>query len=293
MRESDLLRHIYARSADLGPRVIVGPGDDAAVLEVDGGRLVWTVDQLVEGRHYGADASIEQIARKAVARSVSDAAAMASRPIAGLATGALRAGFEGGNELFDAMARWAERWGAPLVGGDIAVVDGPTVLTVAVLAAPATARGCPLRSEARVGQGVYVTGELGGALESGRHLTFEPRVEEAIELAGALGDRLGAMMDLSDGLGRDAARIARASGVRVEIEGERTPRAAGVRDVVRAVSDGEDYELLFTAGGEVPARLAGGLRVTRVGRVVEGEGCVLVEGGRVVDAGALGWDHQS
>lgn len=294
MRESELLKHIYARSQDLGGATIVGPGDDAAVIDAGGGPLVWTVDQLVEGRHYDASTPLDLIARKAVARSISDIAAMASRPIAGLATGALRAGFEDADALFDAMAAWAKRWGAPLVGGDIAVVNGPTVLTVAVLGAPATARGCPLRSEARVGQGVYVTGALGGSLASGRHLRFEPRVEEAAELAKALGDRLGAMIDLSDGLGRDAGRIASASGVRIEIDGASVPRAAGVADARAAASDGEDYELLFTASGEVPERLgAEGLAVTRLGRIVEGSGCVITIGGREVDAEELGWDHQS
>lgn len=294
MRESELLKHIYARSRDLGRATIVGPGDDAAVIDAGGGPVVWTVDQLVEGRHYDASTPLDLVARKAVARSISDIAAMASRPIAGLATGALRAGFEDADALFDAMAAWAKRWGVPLVGGDIAVVDGPTVLTVAVLGTPATARGCPLRSEARVGHGVYVTGALGGSLASGRHLRFEPRVEEAGELAKALGDRLGAMIDLSDGLGRDAGRIASASGVRIEIDGASVPRAAGVADARAAASDGEDYELLFTASGEVPERLgAEGLAVTRLGRIVEGSGCVITIGGREVDAEELGWDHQS
>lgn len=293
--EAALLRHIYERSRNLhgaGP-IELGPGDDAAVMRFGGERLLLTVDQLVEGRHYDpATTPVDLIARKAVARSVSDIAAMAGTPVAALATGALRDGFAQDNALFDAMARWASRWGCPLIGGDIARVQGPTVLTVTVLGRAHPARGPALRSGAKEGDGVYLTGAIGGSLRSGRHLSFEPRLREAAWLAGVLGDRLRAMLDVSDGLGRDAARIAEASGVRVEIDPARIPLHPDAGAWAQAAAEGEDYELLFTASGAVPDRCPEtGVTVTRIGSVLAGAGCVARERGGVLDLAEMGWDH--
>ncbi|MBX3351718.1 MAG: thiamine-phosphate kinase [Phycisphaeraceae bacterium] len=298
--ESVLLRHIYARSVATDSShagVLVGPGDDCAVVRVEGDLLL-TVDQLVEGRHYDAGATpIDLVARKAVARSVSDIAAMGGTALAALATGALRDSFDRERELFDAMHDWGERFGCPLIGGDIARVDGPTVLTCAVLGRAHPTRGAVLRSGARVGDGVFVTGSLGGSFASGRHLTFTPRVREGRELCDALGADLRAMMDLSDGLGRDAARLADASGVCVEIEASAIPMHEGVADWRAAAGEGEDYELLFASSREPPATLGEGTRVTRIGRVVEraanAPACVIVtDRGERVDAGDLGWEHR-
>lgn len=296
MQESLLLSHIYARSGGLPAPIAVGPGDDCAVLDVsraNAAALLVTVDQLVEGRHYVPEASLDLVARKAVARSVSDIAAMAGRPLCGFATGALRAGFEGGNALFDAMARWARRWECPLAGGDIAEVDGPTVLTVTVIGEAHALRGPVLRSGARPGDTVYVTGRLGGSLGSGRHMTFEPRVAEGAWLAETLGERLHAMLDVSDGLGRDGGRLADASRVRVELRADRLPRHDDVPEWTSAAADGEDYELVFAASGPVPdACPLTGTPITAVGEVREGRGCVIVTpGGETIDASELGWDH--
>src|SRR4051812_43366535 len=123
MRELELLSRIYARSSDLAalyPQVIVGPGDDCAVVEAAGPML--KVDQLIEGRHFVQGTSLDLIARKALARAVSDIAAMAGTPIAALAACALPRGFpqEPSNQLFEAVSRWARHFGCPLVGGDIA-----------------------------------------------------------------------------------------------------------------------------------------------------------------------------
>lgn len=297
--ESVLLRHIYARAAAAGsshPGVLVGPGDDCAVVRVEGDILL-TVDQLVEGRHYDpATTTIDLIARKVVARSVSDIAAMGGTPLAALATGALRDSFDRERELFDAMHSWGERFGCPLIGGDIARVDGPTVLTCAVIGRAHSTRGPVLRSGARPGDVVYVTGALGGSFASGRHLTFVPRVREARELCDALGDDLRAMMDLSDGLGRDAARMADASGVGLELDAACFPMHSGVAGWRDAAGEGEDYELLFVSSREPPATLGDGTRVTKIGRVGEradgAPACVIVTAeGERVDAGGLGWEH--
>lgn len=297
--ESALLTHIFRRSAGMEaqfPWVLAGPGDDCAALRAaDLGSVVLAkVDQLVEGRHYDPRAtSVDLIARKAVARAVSDVAAMGGTPRAALAAAALRDGFDQEDELFDAMHAWAEHWECPLVGGDIARVAGPTVISVTVLAA-APPHGVVGRRGARPGDGVYVTGRIGGSYASGRHLTFTPRLLEGRWLCDTLADRLTAMMDVSDGLGRDAARIAAASGVRIEIDAAAIPRHADAPDPLRAAADGEDHELLFTAadspGTACPIT---GVSLTRVGEVVAGAGCVIrAPGGRWLDASSMGWEHR-
>lgn len=310
MRESVLLKHIYARSTALGPRVIVGPGDDCAVVGTgragDGPPLLLTVDQLIEHRHYlgplragegsGGGTSVDLVARKAVARSVSDIAAMAGVPSWALATAALPPGFPGelANALFDRMAHWAKHFGCPLVGGDIAssTEGAPAVLTVTIGGEPHARRGPVLRSGAEAGDEVWMTGRLGGSLPSGRHLTFEPRVAEARWLADTLGASLHAMIDLSDGLGRDACRVAEASGARLELDARLFPLHEPASPT--ADRDGEDYELLWTmAPAPLPAACpATGTPMTRIGRVVAGSGCVIVDAaGRAWDATELGWDH--
>jgi len=306
MRESDLLAHIFERSGSLTRRfdhVIVGPGDDTAVVRTPAGDLLLLgVDQLIESRHFKTGTPLDLIARTVVARSLSDIAAMGGTPMWALATGALPAGFEGGDALFDAMDRWSMHWDCPLVGGDIAATPGPLSLSVAVIGRPDPLRGPVLRSGARQGDVLYVTGTIGGGGGSGgggvsseRHLRFEPRLAEGAWLCQVLGDRLHAMIDVSDGLGRDAGRLALASGVRVQIEAGRIPLTDETQAPPRAAGEGEDYELLFAAceGVEVPDSCpATGTSVTPIGRIVEGAGCVLVGAdGAQTDAGDLGWEH--
>jgi thiamine-monophosphate kinase len=301
--EEVLLSRVYGVSRDMRekfPQVIAGPGHDCAVVRVGGADVLLKTDQVIQGRHFVAGTPVELIARKALARPISDIAAAAGMPLAALVAAALPDGDSRGKELVDAVHMWGRHWKCPVVGGDIARTSGP--LTVNVIGVPATKRGAVLRSGARPGDDVWVTGELGGSFVKrtgmGRHLTFEPRLQEATELAAKLGGTLRAMMDVSDGLGRDAARLAEMSGVGVEIEASRVPRAKGVKTWKRAMSDGEDYELLFvTAPGVKLKMLSGGTKVTRIGRVVEYKAgapraIVLVgEGRKRIDVSTLGWEH--
>ncbi len=302
MDESTLLAHIYDRSAtlaaDFASRVAVGPGDDCAVLRLTSGAapLLVTTDQLVEGRHYDPATPISSIAHKAICRSLSDIAAMGARAHSCVAAATLRAGFEHADELFDAMARTAARYDCPLVGGDIAVSDGPTVLCVTVLGEPHDRRGPALRSDAKPGDIVCVTGAVGGSFVSGKHLTFEPRLREADWLCDTLGDRLGAMIDLSDGVGRDAGRVAAASRVRIMLDEAEIPLAPSAKDARSAIADGEDYELLFTVrpGADIPSATPTGVAITAIGSVEPGAGCVFrLRDGAMIDAAKLGWDHHS
>lgn len=325
MSEQDLLRHIRERSSDLSglfPHVLIGPGDDCAVIQTppEGrlllkpeGSLLLKVDQLVEGRHFRPHPAtpLDLIARKAVARAVSDIAAMGGTPLCTLMSATLPTPCPWADELFDHAARWARHWACPLVGGDIASWGRPKadadsapapstpgsglVLSVTAIGTPHTIRGPVLRSTARPGDALYVTGALGGSFEPatglGRHLTFEPRLAEARALCDGLADDLHAMIDISDGLGIDAARMAAASGIRIEIDASLVPRAPGVTDWRRAASDGEDYELLIAAAPDAVSDALRAARLTRVGRVVAGNGCVILDGGREHQAEHMGWAH--
>lgn len=299
MNEDVLLAQIFARSRDMVrefPWVLVGPGDDCAAVAVGGRVVVLKTDQLVEGRHFRPGTPAELIAHKALARPLSDLAAAGARPVAALVGAVLPPGLGGGSALAAEIDRAGRRWRCPVVAGDIATSPGPLCLSVSVVGEPATARGVVGRGGAKPGDGVYVTGELGGSFGAdgmGRHLSFEPRLAEGAGLAGTLGERLHAMMDISDGLGLDASRLARASGVAIEMDAAAIPVRAGLT-VEAAVRDGEDYELLFAAAGPVPDTCPDtGTRITRIGVVVaRGAGGVLLrEAGGVRDIAAQGWRH--
>jgi thiamine-monophosphate kinase len=296
MRESVLLSQIAADAADGfqgRPDILVGPGDDCAVVEThDGGTLLLTVDQLIEGVHYRADRPTRDIAAAAVGRSISDIAAMGGSPRFALATAALNSAFDEQRaaELFRAMAESAQRWGCPLVGGDIAATKGPTVLTVTVIGVPHPIRGPVLRLGSRPGDLVCITGPVGGALASNWTRLPEPRLDVAHQLCVALGADLHAMIDVSDGLGRDAARLAERSGVAIELDSGAIPLAPGVASWRDAIAAGEDYELCFTCPTAPPESL--GCRV--IGRVVAGAGCrVRTPDGQSLDVSDSGWDHQA
>ena len=304
MREFELLQHIYSTAGTPSQRVLLPPGDDMAMVSLTGRAMLVAVDQIVDGQHVDLSTTpIELVGRKAVTRSLSDVAAMAAIPIAALAAATLPRDFgqQRATALFDAMRETADRYQCSIVGGDIAVhlkASSPLVCSVMVLAEPGPIPPVT-RSGARVGDAVYVTGRLGGSLGPdglGRHLTFEPRLDEALQLGRALGRRLHAMIDISDGLGRDASHLAQRSGVQIRIDAHRIPCHPGL-DWRVAMSAGEDYELCFTADGDVPHRL-GELPVTLIGEVMQPAGphvsLVLVrDGAQTFDGSQMGWEHRS
>ena len=303
VREDLLLEHIYRSAAegDAGAAggVLVGPGDDAAVVSVGGASALVTTDQLIAGRHFDADSTpVDQVGRKAIARCLSDIAAMGGAPVACVVAAALPAAFEQGKALVDALRSRALVWRCPLVGGDIALSQGPLALTVTAMGAVSDSRGPVLRDGAKPGDGVYVTGAIGASLATGWHLRFTPRLEEASVLIASLGSALTSMIDISDGLGKDAARIARASGATLRLNASAIPlRDAARSDWRQSLCDGEDYELLFTASADPPGTVGiSNTPVTRIGEVVvadeKGPTCVVVApDGEHIDARAFGWEH--
>ncbi|MEO0966260.1 MAG: thiamine-phosphate kinase [Planctomycetota bacterium] len=291
--ENELLSAIYGRSAAALPsNVVVGPGDDLAVVEIEGRRVMVGVDQVIEGVHFRLnELAIDRVAYKAIARSVSDVAAMAGLPTCAVVSAMLTRDAGYGDELAAAVHRHGLALGCPVVGGDIAVWDGALQLSVTVLAEPSGIEPV-LRSGARVGDAVYVTGELGDSYSSGWHASFTPRVAAARSLA----EHATAMMDLSDGLAMDLGRLVVASAAQgvggAIIEASALPCRGGC-DWRQAVGDGEDYELLFTASATaaLPAAIDG-LAITRIGAVVAEQGVMIRHAdGRTEPIDAMGWEH--
>jgi thiamine-monophosphate kinase len=289
-------------------RALLGAAQhDAAILRpgAQGAPLAWCVDQVAEGVHFEAGTPARLIGRKAVDRACSDLAASAARPRALLL--ALSAGQDKSEAWMRAViasaAARARALGAELVGGDLCARPGPALLSVSAYGELDQRQRAPARAHARAGELVLLSGPVGGSL-LGRHLRIEPRIALGRALAAA-GAR--ALMDVSDGLAIDLARIARTARVRIELELELVPvhrdaqrraRASGQSALTHALVDGEDHELLATmtpalwrAHGARLRKLAP--RLGCIGRVSAGAGLVLLGGSARERAAARrgGWVH--
>ncbi len=245
-------------------RVRLGIGDDMAALSAARGATLLSSDMLLDGVHF--DTTVHrpaQIGRKAIACSLSDCAAMAVRPVAATVSVALpsKQSTEQTHELFRGMFEMAHEHELAIVGGDTTRWNHPLAIDVAISAQPFEGVEPVRRSGARAGDGLFVTGPLGGSL-LGRHLNFAPRVTEARCLAEWLGDRLHAMIDISDGLALDLWRICQASdvgamldeaslGAVISEDAHRASAADGRSPMEHALGDGEDFELLLAVAGEV------------------------------------------
>ncbi len=316
-REFDLIRRFYPAPAEPRPDVPVGPGDDCAV--VAGSGIALSSDMSVEGVHFRRDwMSPREIGYRAAAAALSDLAAVAARPIGVLVSLGLPEGDAGAPavELMAGVREVAESVGGAVLGGDVTRSPGPLVVDVTVVGeAPRPV----LRSGARRGDEVWVTGELGApaaALRSllrgeapspaarARFVRPAPRVREALWLRER--GVLRAMVDLSDGLAGDAAHLAAASGGAVLLSPEMIPvhpaaRAAAEdeEDALRlAVAGGEEYELCFAAAvGSVAPHVAAferetGVRLTPVGRIGGGDGVWWVDpDGHRRPMGVEGFQH--
>jgi thiamine-monophosphate kinase len=306
--EFDLIAAINQRLPEHGARVRVPSGDDAAIVEPSTASAV-SVDAIVDGVHFRLeDFGGPAIGRKALAAGLSDLAAMGAAP--GEAYIVVAAPSELPDQFLlsiaDGLAEVASREGVTVAGGDL-VASGVLVVSVTAVGYEPAGGRLITRGQARPGDVVAVTGELGGAAAAlalmdadgqpaslspnlresllSRQLNPTPRLREGRALAEAGAT---AMIDVSDGLGADAGHLAHSSGCRLEIDLDRIPLAEGLEEVAGgqgaalelAASGGEDYELLVTlpperigAASDAVAQ-AGGV-LTEIGNVAEGRGVAL------------------
>ena len=251
--ENGLLHLLTAHWKTDSSRVLTGVGDDCAILRGAGKNhfLIFKTDALVEGVHFTPRERPELIGRKALARALSDLAAMGAAPLAAVITLGVPAGesVRRLRAIYQGIERLAKKHQVNLVGGETTRVK-QLFLNVALLGECRGYRPA-LRSGAQVGDLIFVTGRL-GATQARHHLVFEPRLAEGQWLAR---HRVASsLMDLSDGLGADLPRLARASGVFFQLDFAAIPRARGAT-LKAALNDGEDYELLFTARPSVAKTL--------------------------------------
>jgi thiamine-monophosphate kinase len=308
MNELELITRL-TRSSPTNASVVTGAGDDCAVLDCGrpGRYLLFKTDAVVEGVHFNAQAGPEQIGHKALGRCLSDIAAMAGRPLAALITAALPANFvpDFVERIYAGINALAQCHGVAIVGGE--TVSNPERLLLSVSMVGDVARDkCVRRDGAKTGDAVFVTGELGGSL-SGKHLEFEPRVAEAQWLAENIC--VHAMIDISDGLAGDLRHIMRMSQAGAELRAQAIPisRAARLQarapsaakaPLLAALSDGEDFELLFTVASRDAVRLMDAwkkqfpkLRLTCIGRITSERGLKLRDKTGLHSLETHGYDH--
>jgi len=317
-------REIAAKG--LGRSVLVGPGDDTAVIRIAGDRLLLlTCDMMVEGVHFRREwAAPRQIGWKAMAANLSDIAAMGGEP--GFAVASVAAPGDLGEDFLEAVAEGlsgcASQYGASLVGGDLVGSPGPVVVDVAVTGF--VSEDVLLRRRgARPGEVILVTGWLGAsaagleALRGGlprendhvaaavkAHLQPSPRLAEGQAIARVR--RATAMMDLSDGLAEDLPRLCRESGVGARVQAGRLPvhpSCQAVAELLKldplalAASGGEDYELLLTCPPEAVEELrkavgaGSGVPLTVIGEVIAGAEVVMLDGEGRERSLESGFDH--
>lgn len=253
--EFEIIRKIRQKTrAGLG--VIQGIGDDAAVLSSNASKdVLFTTDMLVEDKHFILrEASAFEIGWKALAVNISDIAAMGGMPTSAVISVGLPPDLPESfvDEFYRGIQALARKFGVSIVGGDTNASE-KLVICVSLLGECEKSKAV-YRSQAKEGDVVFVTGLLGGSYESRKHLTFTPRVREARFLTRYF--KVHAMMDISDGLAGDARRIAEESRVGILICREAVPVSEAAGGVESALSDGEDFELLFTLSSKDAARLS-------------------------------------
>lgn len=264
MDERALIHWIQKQTAAPSPFVPLSIGDDTALLRFPGGETLVTVDMLMDGTHFtSADTDARRIGHKALAVNLSDIAAMGGTAVAAFVALAIPRSTspEVTTSLMTGIQALAQQFQVAIAGGDTNTWDGPLVISITVMGIP-HAKGPIRRSGARDGDVIYVTGPLGGSI-LGHHLDFTPR----LAAAKALLDHhdIHAMIDLSDGLATDLRHILRASQLSgAIIDEDKLPlrdtiaHLAKSEAIIRALTDGEDFELCFTVSPQTASTLGRG-----------------------------------
>src|SRR6266704_4116461 len=250
----DRLLNLLLADLSLGKAVAVGPGDDCALVAIHDRRklLVLKVDCVVEGVHFLRGTSASDVGWKAMMRPLSDFAATSGVPQFALITVIVQEQTKVAwiKELYRGLRRAARRFDVSIVGGETSSTPGEIAISTSVIGFVEKHRAVSRRG-GKPGDDLFVTGRLGCALRQ-KHLQFIPRIVESRWLTENFSIR--AMMDLSDGLGADLPRLARASKVGFKLDTENLPFTRGAK-INDAISEGEDYELLFAVSSRDRSRL--------------------------------------
>ncbi len=317
-------KHIFAAARKRGSRpsrtpknanVVTGIGDDCAVLRLAAGHeLLTTTDFSLEGVHFRREwHPAESVGHRCLTRGLSDIAAMGGEPIAAFLSLALPSKLPQSwvDDFMNGLLKLARQFGVPLAGGDTAQSPSRVLADIVVLGSVPKGKAV-LRSGAKPGDRIYVTGELGGsaatlsllfskrkrlpAKQFQKRFFPEPRIQQGRLLRAK--NIASSMIDISDGLSTDLNHICEESGVGAAIWEEAIPRArigksAKPVDLRFALHGGEDYELLFTAHPEqpVPSQISG-IQVTCIGEITRRKQVVLInESGTRSPLEPQGWEH--
>ena len=272
INETDILRKLPELLPST-PRIATGAGDDCAVINMPGGsQLLAAVDQLIENIHFLPVTPPETAGKKLMNRNLSDIAAMGGTPLTALLTVSVNGKTSGWVESFIKGAADAGMvYDVSICGGDTASLSAPGFAATLTILGEIPEGKAVLRSGASAGELLYITGCIGNSFYSEHHLNFVPRLKEG----AFLRDKVSAMLDISDGLLLDAARLAESSGVTLELDLSKVPLRTGAK-TPDAFSDGEDYELLFTSK-EILPQISGLADITCIGRVIGKQNVPLVD----------------
>ena len=307
MNEWDLI----ARIAPALPRnssVVIATGDDCAVLDLGAPEhVLFKTDAVVEGIHFTKETPPEKIGHKALARCLSDIAAMAGKPNSALVTLALPGDFDPTfvDGIYAGLNALAAKHEVAIVGGETTTNPDRTLVSIALLGTVGKGQ-CVLRSGAKPSDAIFVTGELGGSIH-GKQFDFEPRVKEALWLRENF--EIHAMIDLSDGLAGDLRHILRASQAGAELLATAIPISRDAKRASRmessakppllaALTDGEDFELLFTLASKDAVSLVdawrttfSNLRLTCIGKIMAEPGLRIRDNQGVRSLNVHGYTH--
>jgi len=302
LSETELIQRL-TQDLPADPSVLTGPGDDCAVLDWSGSKLLFKTDAIVEGIHFERDTPPEAIGRKALARALSDIAAMAGTPTHALITLGFHAEMEPSliEAVYQGLRDCAREYNINIVGGETTSLSQLT-LSISLIG---NVSKPILRTGSAVGDAIFMSGELGGSL-AGHHLNFTPRLKEARWLSDQ--DIVHAMIDLSDGLATDlrhllsdqtgAELLTRALPIRRAAKERARDNPSGKTALLAALTDGEDYELLFTVSSKDAVPLLDGWKsafpetpLHCIGKITDQPGIALRDDKGVKPLTLHGYDH--
>lgn len=255
MYENEFLKRVVSFFKQDKSRVIVGPGDDCAVLKYTARKyMLFAADQVISGIHYKYDIkNLNLVGAKLLKRNISDIAAMGGIPLFAVLTASVSSNHERLEKIYRGLAKEADKWNISICGGDFSGAPhrNSEAFSLSIIGEVNKKNVC-LRSNARPGDLLYATGTFGNSYLSEHHLKFIPRLNEGIFLANGFTN---AMMDVSDGLLLDLQRFCNASNVSLELNTDKIPWRIGTRNLKSAMTDGEDHELIFAIKPSLESKL--------------------------------------